>query len=89
MKKIAVKSIQPIKITPKIKILIKNINVLIEKYIPKTNNFSEKKLLDKLVKCQTEINIKFGKKVFFNLIANELNKMFKTKEFAVSDFILK
>ena len=36
-----------------------------------------------------EINIKFGKKVFFNLIANELNKMFKTKEFAVSDFILR
>ena len=89
MKKTEVKSIQPIKITPKIKILIKNINVLIEKYIPKTNNYSEKKLLDKLVKCQMEINIKFGKKVFFNLIANELNKMFKTKEFAVSDFILR
>tara|TARA_A100001035_G_scaffold279503_2_gene281140 strand:+ start:857 stop:1594 length:738 start_codon:yes stop_codon:yes gene_type:complete len=89
MKKIKIKSIQPIQISLKIKNFIQNINYLINNYVPEINEFPEKKLIRELVKCQEKINKKFGNKIIFNLINKELKNIFKTKEFAVSDFILR
>ena len=65
MKKIKIKSIQPIQISPKIKNFIQNINYLINNYVPEINEFPEKKLIRELVKCQEKINQKFGNKVIY------------------------
>ena len=88
MKKIELKSIFTININPRIGKYIQDINRLLDK-IFLIQKYSEKKLLSKLVKCQEKINKKFRNKILFNLINKELKNIFKTKEFAISDFILR
>ena len=89
MKKTELKSIFPIHINPKIGKFIQEVNYLINKNLLSNKQYSEKKLVKKLFKCQQEINYKFGNKTIFNLLNKDLKKIFKTKNFAVSDFILR
>ncbi len=89
MKKIEIKSIITIKINTEIKKFIQDINYIIDFYLPKSNKFSEKKLLEKLFTCQQKINKELGNKIIFNLIKSDLKKIFKTKKYAVSKFILR
>lgn len=89
MKKIELKSIFTINKNLRIGKYIQDVNKLLDKNLSNPIKYSEKKLLRKLVKCQEKINKKFGNKVIFNLINKELKNIFKTKEFAVSDFILR
>lgn len=89
MKKTDPKSIFPIHINPKIEKFIQEVNYLINKNLLSNRQYTEKKLVKKLFKCQQEINYKLGNKTIFNLLNKDLKKIFKTNNFAVSDFILR